>query len=145
MAVRVKLTMKALKGRKAGSILETSALINSGYEVEKPELLIPERLASELGLWPPETLEIEYASTPIGLGRLHSLGEALEVQVITEDKVSPIARAYVMVSEYEREVLISDKLASVLRIAVEDFGEGLWRFREEPPSQTRKSEKAKYW
>lgn len=145
MAVRVRLALKALKGSKIGNRLETSALVNSGYETDKPELLIPESLASKLGLWPPETIKIEYASTPIGFGRLHSLGEALQVQVITEDKTSPAVNVHVMVSEYEREVLISDRLASLLEIAVEDFGEGIWRFRGEPLTQTRKSEKAEYW
>ncbi len=47
MAVRVKLKIKALKtGREA----LTSALVNSGFEAETPQLLIPRRLALELGL-----------------------------------------------------------------------------------------------
>ena len=145
MALRIRLIIKALKGTKRGSDVETPALVNSGYVVEKPELLIPEGLASNLGLWPPETIKMEYTSTPIGFGRLYSLGEVLEVQVTTEDKTSPTIKVHVMVSEYEKEVLVSDYLAGLLGIAVEDFREGLWRFREEPLTRVRRSEKAQYW
>lgn len=143
MAVRVRLSIRALKGEKRS--IETSALVNSGYEVEKPELLIPEGLASNLDLWPPQTITIEYASTPIGLGRLYSLGEVLEVRVTTEDKTSPTIRACAMVSEHEKEVLLSDRVTGLLGIAVEDFGEGLWRFRDEPLTRVRISEKPQYW
>jgi hypothetical protein len=38
MVVRVRLALKALKGSKIGDKLETSALVNSGYEADKPEL-----------------------------------------------------------------------------------------------------------
>ena len=44
---------------------------------------------------------------------------------------------------HEREVIISDKLASALKIAIEDIGEGIWRFRDE--QKLRKSYPPKYW
>lgn len=47
MAVRVKLRIKSLR---TGRQVTTSALVNSGYEAETPQLLIPRRLAAELGL-----------------------------------------------------------------------------------------------
>lgn len=40
MAVRVKLKVK---GRRTGATVETVALVNSGYEVEEPEILLPKR------------------------------------------------------------------------------------------------------
>lgn len=43
MAVRIMLLIKSLKGKKKRNV-KTSALVNSGYEAEKSELLIPEGL-----------------------------------------------------------------------------------------------------
>ena len=51
----------------------------------------------------------------------------------------------VLVSTIEREVLISDKLASALKIVLEDPGEGLWRLRTDPPDRLRRSEELQEW
>lgn len=48
-------------------------------------------------------------------------------------------------SDKENEVLISDRLASKLKISIEDPAEGIWRFRDEPLTKKRLSEKPKYW
>jgi len=37
---------------KEGKIVEYSALANSEYEAETPQLLIPVKLAEEINLWP---------------------------------------------------------------------------------------------
>ncbi|MEM2677300.1 MAG: hypothetical protein QXU62_01545 [Thermofilaceae archaeon] len=50
MAVRVKLRVRSLR---SGREVVSSALVNSSFEAETPQLLIPRRLALELGLWPP--------------------------------------------------------------------------------------------
>lgn len=121
----------------------TSALINSGYEADRPEVLIPLRLAQELNLWSP--IAEEYVRTPFGIGRMYIICTRAIVQVVTEDRVSSPVRVCVTVSEFEREVLISDYLAGELGIAVEDFREGLWRFRDEPLSKLRKSERPQFW
>ena len=49
MAVRVKLRIRA---RGSGRGVETIALVNSGFETTTPQLLIPRRLAEELGIRP---------------------------------------------------------------------------------------------
>ena len=54
MAVRIRLRLR--KGDKA---LETVALVNSGYEADSPQLLLPLNLARKLGLWPPQPEMIE--------------------------------------------------------------------------------------
>ena len=48
MAVRVRLRVEV-----GGRVREVVALVNSGYEADTPQLMIPARLARELGLWPP--------------------------------------------------------------------------------------------
>jgi hypothetical protein len=49
VVVRVKLRIVS----KSGKEFTTSALVNSGFEAETPQLLLPRSLAYELGLWPP--------------------------------------------------------------------------------------------
>lgn len=141
MPVRVKLQLRG----QGGECIETPALVNSGYEAEGPELLLPLALAAELGLWPSQRVGYEYAHTPIGLGRLYVLGEVAEARVVVEDREMPSVKVCVMVSDYEREPLISDYLAGILKLAVEDFREGLWRFNDEPTSKVRRSEMPRYW
>jgi hypothetical protein len=48
------------------------------------------------------------------------------------------SKAYIVISEYTDEALISDQLASELGIAIEDPARGLWRLRGE--SLVRRSE-----
>ena len=50
MGVRVRVRIKALIGPSAGASVETSALANTGYEAESPEILLPRPLAEHLGL-----------------------------------------------------------------------------------------------
>ena len=62
-------------------------------------------VAADLGLWPPERVGYEYAHTPVGIGRLYTLGEVAEAKVVVEDKDTPSMNVYVTVSEYEGESL----------------------------------------
>jgi len=48
-------------------------------------------------------------------------------------------KRYIVISEYVDEVLVSDQLASVFGIVIEDPAKGLWRLREE--AVVRASEK----
>ena len=70
MAVRVKLKVK---GRRTGATVETVALVNSGYEVEEPEILLPKPLAEYLNLplTPPTARTLNYES-PFGSIGSHS-------------------------------------------------------------------------
>jgi hypothetical protein len=54
MAVRVR-----LKISREGRSLEVIALVNSDYEDDSPQLMIPLQIARELGLWPPPQGSIE--------------------------------------------------------------------------------------
>jgi hypothetical protein len=49
VVVRIRLRIVS----KVGKEVITSALVNSGFEAETPQLLLPRSLAYELGLWPP--------------------------------------------------------------------------------------------
>lgn len=52
-------------------------------------------------------------------------------------------KADAAISEFERQILLNDKLAGKLGIRIEDVGEGLWSLRNDP--KIRKSERAKFW
>jgi len=138
MAVRVKLRIKS-SSREVAS----SALVNSGFEAETPQLLIPRSLAIKLGLWPPPPsavlLEVGTAGGPV---RNFLIPEAAEVTVEAgERSIGPI-KCDIMVSNIEYEVLISDKLGGELGIVILDL-RGKWRFIDE--DKERITEKPQYW
>jgi len=141
MVVRVR-----LKIVRDDRVIETSALANSGYEAETPQLLIPIRLAELLELWPPkgdiEESEFETAGGPL---RVWIASRACRVSIVVHDVESPEVEADIVISPLADEVLLSDKMISELQIALEDVGRGLWRFRWEPKERLRRSEPPKYW
>ena len=140
MAVRIRLRIKCIKTNKE---VVTSALVNSGFEAETPQLLIPRRLAIELGLWPPPEeatlIEVGTAGGPV---RNYLIPNAAEVYIETEDrKVGPV-KCDIMISNLEYEVLISDILGSNLGIVILDL-RGKWRLSDE--DKIRESEAPQYW
>ncbi len=139
MAVRVKLRIISRQG---GEVL-TSALVNSGFEAETPQLLIPRTLASKLGIWPPppeaHLVEVGTAGGPV---RNYLIPKALKVYVETGDRrVGPV-ECDAMISLLEHEVLISDMLGGELGIVILDL-RGKWRFNDE--DKTRPTEPPQYW
>ena len=85
VAVRVKLKIKSLRSNRE---VVSSALVNSGFEAETSQLLIPRKLAIELGLWPPPDdaylIEVGTAGGPV---RNYLVPNAAEVFVETNDRV----------------------------------------------------------
>jgi len=141
MGVRVRLRIKS-----AGKTVETTALVNTGFETEQPEILLPANLAEKLGLYPPaEGSTLEEYSVVGGKTLIIKSSQPAEVQVLVEDRNTNPVMAVPIISSEETEVLISDKLASKLKLSIDDPGEGLWRFRDEPPTKTRTSVPPEYW
>lgn len=139
MAVRVKLRIVSRSGAEA----VTSALVNSGFEAETPQLLIPRTLASILNLWPPppeaQLVEVGTAGGPV---RNYLVPRALLVYVNTEDRTVGPVECDVMISLLEHEVLISDRLGGELGIVILDL-RGKWRFSDE--DKVRLTEPPQYW
>ncbi len=140
MVVRVRLRI-----RRNDKVIDTSALANSGYEAETPQLLIPIKLAQLLNLWPPKGESETVFETAGGPLRVWIVPKACKIKVITEDTESPEVIVDIVISPLADEVLLSDKLISELQIALEDVGRGIWRFRWEPKEKVRYSEPPKYW
>lgn len=140
MAVRVRLRIKS---RYSTNEVVSSALVNSGFEAETPQLLIPRPLAAKLSLWPPppeaRLIEVGTAGGPV---RNYLVPRAAEVSVETEDRVVGPVVCDVMISNLEYEILISDRLGSELGLVILDL-RGKWRFRDE--SVVRETEGPQYW
>ena len=143
MAVRVRLRIKS---RLSGRAVETSALVNTGFETEAPQLLIPLPLARQLGLYPPppDALLVEFG-TAGGPVRNYVIRDALEVSVLTDDReVGPVV-CDAVISSLEEEVLVNDKLGEALGLVLLALGSGRWRFADDPPQKMRSSEPPSYW
>jgi hypothetical protein len=143
MAVRIKLRLRA---RASGETIEVSALINSGFETDSPQLLIPTGLARRLALYPPPiTSSIIEVGTAGGPSRVFLIREALEVWAITDDREVGPKLVDVLISPIEEEVLVNDKLTEELGIILLATGSGKWRFVDDPADKIRYSEKPQYW
>ncbi|MBS7651993.1 MAG: hypothetical protein QW638_03875 [Candidatus Bathyarchaeia archaeon] len=143
MAVRVKLRIRA-KG--SGGEAVSPALVNSGFETEKPQLLIPVGLARVLGLWPPPiTSLIAELGTAGGPVRNYLVPNALEVSILTEERTTEPVECDAIISHIEEEVLINDKLSDELKIVMLKPGAGIWRFTDDPEGLSRRSEPPRYW
>ena len=142
MAVRVKLRIRS---RASGRTVETSALVNTGFETETRQLLIPLPLARQLGLYPPPPdaplVEFGTAGGPV---RNYVIRDALEAIVLAGDReVGPVA-CDAVISSLE-EVLVNDKLGEALGLVLLALGSGRWRFTDDPPQKVRSSEPPSYW
>ena len=141
MGVRVRIRIKS---RSSGIEVETSALVNSGYEVNEPEILLPRRLAEYLGLplRPPRVRVLIY-ETPMGLYNLLFVEREVEVHLI--DLCRKVDDVNVAIADHEREVLLSDKLSSMLGIQILDIASGIWRHVDDGLNVKRKSTSPEYW
>ena len=112
--------------------VETIALVNTGFEGDAPEVLIPLYIAEKLGVWPnlPEETLIETYRSASGLMRVYRIKGA-KVHLITEGVRTQSINTYLVISEYTDETLINDQLISSLGIIIEDPAKGLWRLRGE--------------
>jgi len=135
MGVRVKVRVNY-----RGASLDLIALVNTGYETDVPEILVPINVAEKLGLLPrlPEGTIIETYKTASGLMRVYRIGGAY-VSLLIGDVEERKVETYIVISEYTDESLISDQLTSEFGIVIEDPAKGLWRLKGE--SLIRSSER----
>ena len=132
-----------IKG-KSGEIV-TSALVNSGFEAEEPQLIIPLSLAERLNLASSE-VDIEDFSVAGG-GRVsgYRIRENLKVELITEDRNPIEVEALATALPGEKEVIISDYLASTLGIVILDPRKGEWCLKDEIGLKQRTSTQPQEW
>ena len=141
MVVRVKLRLK-YQNRE----VQTSAKVNSAFESEDPEIILPIKLAEKLGIWPnlPEGTELGSYGTAGGWeAPAYRTPKVLEAVVIEKDRSSRVVMLRAAIMRGEREVILSDKASDEFGIELVKAGAGLWRFSGE--TITRKSQKPKFW
>ena len=136
MVVRVVVEIK-----RGDKVIESSALVNSSYEAEEPELHIPIALARTLG-FNLECLRGERYRVVGAEVTTYILGNVL-VRVKTEDRSTEWINAKAVTVPGEYEVILSDALTEQLGIEIVKPKKGLWRFSGE--TKTRESTKVKYW
>jgi hypothetical protein len=120
MAVRVRVRI-SLGDRS----IETNALINTGYEAETPQILVPIPAAEALGAWPPQGAFESTYETAGGPLRAWVYPRGCRVKIVAEGAATVEVEADLVVSPITDEVLINDKLTGKLQIVLEDAGQGL--------------------
>lgn len=143
MVVRVRLRVELTEGKS----LEATALVNTGFETQKPQLLLPVKAAEKLNLWPnfPSEAMVEIYDTAGGPMRVYVLPDKAKTSVLTEDRESRRVLSDIVISHTEVEILIGDKLAGKMNLVIEDPGEGILRFKDDSPDKKRRSETPKHW
>ncbi len=125
MAVRVELELRGTHGT-----VTSSAVLNGGFEIQGPHLLLPARCAVLLlGETRSGTkLAMEAAGGEV---EMTLANETVVGAVRTSDRLGRDVRFRVLVSEHDEEVLVSDAGIDALGIRIESFVPGRWRFAEE--------------
>ncbi|OYT38000.1 MAG: hypothetical protein B6U89_06475 [Desulfurococcales archaeon ex4484_58] len=135
--VRVKLEIKI-----KNLVKNIIAIVNSGYEADTPQLMIPATLARELNLWPPppdsRELVFDTAGGPVKVWFVPRIAKA---RVLGDNVSSKEVVVDLVISTSIDEPLISDLLTSEFEIVIEDPYKGLWRFRWEEPGKIRMTER----
>lgn len=126
---------------------ETVAIANSGYESDEPEVVVPVKVAEKLRMWPefsPGT-KVEAYESPTGTSLFYVVPKAASIAVEAKDKSTKPVVTTIVISDKEKEVLLSDKLMDSLNIELKRPGIGIWRFLDDPPDKERTSEHPEYW
>ena len=146
MPVRVRVKIKSLKGFKVGETIETNSLLNTGYIGTSPEIIIPIKLAENLGLWPPPNDVVESVyDTAGGPIRFYTVKHGSTIQLVEEDTESGELPVDVVISPIEREVLLSDFVIGELGVIILNAYKGLWKLNNDPQEKIRYSKSPELW
>lgn len=129
MPVKVRIVLKSMLG---GREVHSTALVNTGFTSEAPDIAVPPSVAEKLGLWPlPEGAILASVETGGGVVEAYIIPRAVSVRVVTSDRTSREVVANVLINPYLSEILISDYLAEELGIQILYPRRGLWKFVDE--------------
>jgi len=140
MACRVKVRII-----RDSSIIETSALVNSGFESDSPDIVVPLEVAKRLGLWPPREASVAVLET--GGGEVFTTYNeyAAEVELVLNDREPKRAVVNVITNPHMHEVVLSDYVSSLFGIILLDIKKGLWKLADDPQNVVRYSEPLEEW
>ncbi len=139
MGVRVRLKLKTTQ-----KSVETSALINSGFESTEPEIVIPPSLAELLGLAPSSELS---SYSVAGGGSISAIRAStpIRVELALKDRQVKAVEAVASILPGENEVIVSDRLAHELGLVILDPFNGTWCLKDELGEKERPSAQPKFW
>jgi hypothetical protein len=120
-------------------VVEGVALVNSGFEADSPDIVVPLSIAKELGLWPPKTSTIVSIETGGGEITLPYYTSCCKLELVLPDRHSKVIDVNIIVNPHIDEILISDYVASEFGITLLDLRRGLWRLSDDPPNIIRYS------
>lgn len=139
MAVRLRLHLRGPSGEE----VSTSAVLNGGFEVPDPHLLLPTRCAERLLGDYRRTAAREAMEAAGGEVELLHAVDLVAGRAVTSDREGRVVDFGVFVSESDSEVLVSDAGIDALGIRIETFAPGRWRFADE--TRIRDTEAPQYW
>jgi len=131
--------------RHNNNIVETSALVNSGFESDAPDIVIPIEVAKRLGLWPPKEAHTIVLETGGGETTTIYSESVVELELILSDREPKKIIANVIINPYVHEVILSDYVSSLFGIMLIDIKKGFWRLLDDPPTTIRTSTSLEEW
>ncbi|KXA98011.1 hypothetical protein AKJ37_01750, partial [candidate division MSBL1 archaeon SCGC-AAA259I09] len=124
MAVRIRVKIRNIS---TGTTIRTSAIANSGYEADTPEIPVPSELAERLDLSTDEAA-VETYRTASGTVSTPFIQEGVKVSLDVEGvEEKKNITTNVAVSQFDDEVLLSDALISEMKVELLDPKDGIWR------------------
>ena len=119
--------------------VKVSAIANTGYETNEPEILVPLSFATKrLGVAEGHGKEVTYQTAGGQEVKFYRFENA-NICVITDDSKSPVVSATLITSENEEEVILNDQLVGMLGIVLVKVAVGEWRFLDDPHEKLRDS------
>jgi hypothetical protein len=134
-----------IRGKTSAKNILTTAILNTGYESEQPELTIPEKVGKLLGILPkaPHHATLSAFKTAGGIIDMLYLEKEANIRIVCKDKISRFITCNLAISHFEDEILISDVAIEKLRVEIINPGKGMWRFKGE--KKLRTSELPQKW
>jgi len=132
MVCRVK-----VKVRVKDRVVETRALVNSGFEADAPDIAIPTNIARQLNLWHPRTNITAILDTGGGEVVNPYYENCGILELILDDRENIRIKVNIIVNPHIDEIALSDYVSSLLGIVLLDIKEGLWRLKDDPPEKVR--------
>jgi hypothetical protein len=96
-------------------VFEGRALLNSGFEADTPDIIVPVHIARDLKLWPPSTEAVVTLETGGGEVTLPYYTSHATLELMLPDKRSKIVNVNIIVSPYVDEVILKLSKPRLLR------------------------------
>jgi len=132
MVCRVKVRVRV-----KDKVVENRALVNSGFEADAPDIVIPTNIARQLNLWPPRTNITAILDTGGGEVVNPYYENCGILELILDDRENIRIKVNIIVNPHIDEIALSDYVSSLLGIVLLDIKKGLWKLKDDPTEKVR--------